>query len=58
VEEQLGRPPVVAITPAPELLYLASRMKTTALATRPDSLTSQQFSKLAAAVLEIEKKKA
>jgi MinD-like ATPase involved in chromosome partitioning or flagellar assembly len=58
VEEQLGKPPVVAITPAPELLYLASRMKTTAMATRPDSLTSQQFSKLAAAVLEIEKKKA
>ncbi len=58
VEEQLGKPPAVAITPAPELLYLACRMKTTALAARPDSLTTQQFAKLAAAVLEIEKQKA
>jgi CheY-like chemotaxis protein len=55
VEEQLGKPPVVAITPAPELLYLAARMKTTALAARPDSLTAQQFDKLAATILEIER---
>jgi CheY-like chemotaxis protein len=58
VEEQLGKPPAVAITPAPELLYLASRMKTTALAARPDSLTTQQFAKLAEAVLEVEKQMA
>jgi pilus assembly protein CpaE len=55
VEEQLGKQPVVAITPAPELLYLASRMKTTALASRPESLTAQQFAKLATAVLDLEK---
>jgi CheY-like chemotaxis protein len=55
VEQQLGKTPVVAITPAPELLYLAARMQTTALAARPDSLTTQQFNKLAEAVLEVEK---
>jgi CheY-like chemotaxis protein len=57
VQEQLGKAPVVAITPAPELLFLASRMKTTALAARPESLTAQQFTKLAAGVLEMEKQK-
>jgi MinD-like ATPase involved in chromosome partitioning or flagellar assembly len=57
MEEQLGQAPVVAITPAPELLYMSARGKTTAIAARPDSLTAQQFSKLAAAVLESEKPK-
>ncbi len=57
MEEQLGQAPVVAITPAPELLYMSARGKTTAIAARPDSLTAQQFSKLAAAVLESEKQK-
>ena len=55
VEEQLGQTPLVAITPAPELLYMATRMKTTAIAARPDSLTFQQFAKLAGSVLDIEK---
>jgi DNA-binding response OmpR family regulator len=58
VEEGLGNPLVVTITPAPELFHLAAHMKTTALAAGPDSLTAQQFSKLAAAVLEVEKKQA
>jgi DNA-binding response OmpR family regulator len=57
VEEKLGQPPIVAVTPAPELLYMAERSKTTAIACRPDSLTTQQFAKLAAAMLEIEKLK-
>ena len=57
MENQLGQPPVVAITPAPELIYMATRMKTIAINSRPDSLTAQQFAKLAAAVLEFEKKK-
>jgi nitrogenase subunit NifH len=55
VEEGLGRLPIVAITPAPELLYMASRTKTTAVNVRPDSLTTQQFAKLAASVLDLEK---
>jgi pilus assembly protein CpaE len=57
MENQLGQTPVVAITPAPELVYLATRMKTLMIVPRPDSLTAQQFAKLAAAVLEFEKKK-
>jgi hypothetical protein len=57
MEEQLGQSPVVAITPAPELIYMATRMKTTAIASRSDSLTAQQFTKLAAFVLDFEKKK-
>jgi MinD-like ATPase involved in chromosome partitioning or flagellar assembly len=56
MEDQLGQTPVVAITPMPELLFAAARMKTTAIASRPDSLTAQQFTKLAAAVLDYEKR--
>ncbi len=57
MEEILGLTPLIAITPAPELLYTAARMKTTALAVRPDSLTAQQFAKLAEAMLDFEKQK-
>ena len=57
MEEQLGQAPVVAITPMPELLYSSIRAKKTAIATRPDSLTAQQFAKLAGTVLDFEKKK-
>jgi CheY-like chemotaxis protein len=57
MENQLGQLPVVAITPAPELIYMATRMKTLAIISRPDSLTAQQFAKLATAVVDFEKKK-
>jgi pilus assembly protein CpaE len=57
MESQLGQTPVIAITPAPELVFSAARMKTIAIVSRPDSLTAQQFTKLAAGVLEFEKKK-
>jgi pilus assembly protein CpaE len=57
IENQLGQTAVVAITPAPELVFSATRMKTLAIVSRPDSLTAQQFAKLAAAVLDFEKKK-
>ena len=57
MESQLGLTPVVAITPAPELFYTAARMKTIAIVSRPDSLTAQQFGKMATAVLAFEKKK-
>jgi DNA-binding response OmpR family regulator/CO dehydrogenase nickel-insertion accessory protein CooC1 len=55
IEELLGETPLITITPAPELLYAANRMKTTALATRLDSLTTQQFTKLAQEILNLEK---
>jgi MinD-like ATPase involved in chromosome partitioning or flagellar assembly len=57
IEETLGQIPLVAITPAPELIYTAARMKTTAFAVSPDSLTTQQFTKLAASILAFEKQK-
>jgi len=57
MEELLSQTPLIAITPAPELLYSATRMKTTAITTRPDSLTAQQFTKLATAMLDFEKQK-
>ncbi len=56
LEEQVGQPPVVAITPMPELLYTAARLKTTVVTSRPDSLSTQQFAKLAESVLEYEKR--
>jgi CheY-like chemotaxis protein/MinD-like ATPase involved in chromosome partitioning or flagellar assembly len=55
MEEQLGQPTIVTITPAPELLYMASRMKTTVIAARDDSLTYQQFIKLATSLVDFEK---
>jgi hypothetical protein len=48
--------PLSFITPAPELIYQANRVKTYAIASRPDSLTAQQFIALANAVLAFEKK--
>jgi MinD-like ATPase involved in chromosome partitioning or flagellar assembly len=55
MEALLGQTPLIAITPAPELFYAAIRMKATAVTTRPDSLTAQQFTKLAAAMLDFKK---
>ncbi len=57
LEKELGQAPLVAITPTPELLYMSVRGKTTAIAARPDSLTAQQFTRLATSVLELEKQK-
>jgi DNA-binding response OmpR family regulator len=57
MEDQLGQAPVVAITPAPELIYMSIRTKTTVISSRPDSMTAQQFIKLAATVLDFEKQK-
>jgi CheY-like chemotaxis protein/MinD-like ATPase involved in chromosome partitioning or flagellar assembly len=57
VEQLLGQTPLLAITPAPELFYSATRMNTTAISTSPDSLTAQQFTKLAKVVLDFEKQK-
>lgn len=57
IEDKLGQVPVVVITPAPELMYTAARNQTTAIATRPDSLTAQQFTKMAEIVLDFETQK-
>jgi CheY-like chemotaxis protein len=57
IENQLGQPPVVSITPAPELIFQATRMRTPVIVARPESLTAQQFAKLAATVLDMEKRK-
>jgi CheY-like chemotaxis protein/CO dehydrogenase nickel-insertion accessory protein CooC1 len=56
MKEILGLTPLVAITPAPELHYSATRTKNTAISTRPDSLTAQQYAKMAEDILEFEKK--
>jgi CheY-like chemotaxis protein len=62
VQEQLGYPVAAAIMPAPELLYQAARMKTTAVLYQADSLAIQQFAlqfrKLTEAILSLEKQKA
>jgi DNA-binding response OmpR family regulator/CO dehydrogenase nickel-insertion accessory protein CooC1 len=55
IEELLGQIPLITITPAPELLYAATRMKTTVIANRPDSLMAQQFTNLAMEILGFEK---
>lgn len=54
MEEILGQIPLIAITPAPELIYTAARMKTTAFAANPDSLLTQQFTKLADSIIALE----
>ena len=57
VEELLGQTPLVAITPAPELIYTAAQMNTTVLSSHLDSLSAQQFTKLAKILLDFEKQK-
>jgi DNA-binding response OmpR family regulator/CO dehydrogenase nickel-insertion accessory protein CooC1 len=57
MEEILGYTPLIAITPAPEIIFTAARMKTTAFAASPDSLMTQQFTKLAESILSLEKHK-
>lgn len=52
VQEQLGRNISVIFTPAPELAYQASEHNLPLIIQQPDSLTSQQFSKLAEKVAQ------
>lgn len=54
VQEKLEHPVPIAITPAPELTYQAIRTHTITSFSQPSSLTSQQFAKLAALMLELE----
>jgi hypothetical protein len=52
VQEQLGRPISVIFTPAPELAYQASLHNVPMVVQQPDSLTAQQFAKLAEKVTQ------
>lgn len=47
VQKEVGHPISVAFTPAPELFSQAIRMDTTAVLHQPESMTAQQFKKLA-----------
>ncbi len=52
VQEQLGRNIAVIFTPAPELAYQASTNNMPMILQQPESLTAQQFSKLAELVTQ------
>jgi MinD-like ATPase involved in chromosome partitioning or flagellar assembly len=54
-QEMLGHSVLTTFTPAPELFLQATRMKTPAVICQPANMTSQQFLKLADALLEREK---
>ena len=55
VQEKLGHPISVALTPAPEFFLQASRLQTPAIVAQPASMTSQQFMKFVDVILEHEK---
>ncbi len=55
VQEKLGHSITATLTPAPELFMQASRMQTPAVMSQPTNMTSQQFLKIADAVIEREK---
>lgn len=46
VQEKLGHPITVTLTPAPELLTQATRMQTAAILCQPDGVTAKQIMKL------------
>ena len=52
VQKELGHPVALTLTPAPELFPQATHFNTTAVLQEPESMTSQQFRKLAAVILE------
>jgi pilus assembly protein CpaE len=47
VQDKLGHPITVTLTPAPELLTQATRMQTAAILCQPDGVTAKQILKLA-----------
>jgi len=55
VQEKLGHSIAATLTPAPEAFLQATRLQTPAVICQPTNMTSQQFLKLADAVLEREK---
>ncbi len=58
VKDQLGHDLAVAFTPAPELVYQAAKSNIPVVIQQPDSLTSQQFNKLAEIVTKRVRQKA
>lgn len=54
VQDKLGYPITVTLTPAPELLTQATRMQTAAILCQPDGSTAQQIFKLADHLIENE----
>jgi pilus assembly protein CpaE len=56
VQDKLGYPITVTLTPAPELLTQASRMQTAAILCQPDSVTAKQILKLADHLIQNEAK--
>jgi CheY-like chemotaxis protein len=52
VQEKLGQSLAVAFTPAPELTYQAAKNKVPVVLQQPDSLITQQFTKLAETLLK------
>jgi nitrogenase subunit NifH len=54
-QERLGHPVATTLTPMPELFTQALRLHTPAVLAQPENMVSQQFLKLADAVLEREK---
>ncbi len=55
VQDKLGHSITTTLTPAPELFMQAVRMQTPAVMSQPTNMTSQQFLKIADAVIEREK---
>ena len=55
VQEQLGHSVAATLTPAPEAFLQATRLQTPVVVGQPTNMTSQQFLKLADAILEREK---
>ena len=56
VQEKIDFPVEVTFTPAPELFSQATRKNTTAILEQPESLTTQQFQRLAKIIVENEAK--
>lgn len=55
VQDKLEHSILTTITPAPELFLQASRLQTPAVMAQPTNMTSQQFLKIADAIIEREK---
>ncbi|HCR71866.1 MAG TPA: hypothetical protein DIW23_10520 [Anaerolineae bacterium] len=54
-QEKLGHPIAATITPAPELFLQATRVHSPAVISQPSNMTSQQFLKIADAIIKREK---
>jgi CheY-like chemotaxis protein/MinD-like ATPase involved in chromosome partitioning or flagellar assembly len=55
VQEKLGHSITATLTPAPEAFFQAARLQTPAVVCQPTNMTSQQFLKIADAIIEREK---